>query len=253
MISLAVWFTGLILLALLLFRAFEARFVRNYPLFYAYVAFVFVKSSYLLLVYLAKPDQYGRFYWYIQLASDAFGCAVVWEVYRGALSRFPGAARMTRNVLLFIVVIALSKAIVETRNGMTWWTHATMVELERDLRGFQAGVLIGLVAIVALYRIPLGRNLWGMMSGYGLFISTNTVTLALRALFGDAFQDTWRYLQPTSYIAVLCLWCVALWSYTPAPASQTGLNVEQDYQFLTAAAKKGLLDARTYLWKAMRP
>jgi hypothetical protein len=249
MIYLAAWFVGLVLLATLMVRALRAGFVSAYSLFYVYVCFVFLTSSFLLVAYLQKSRSYSSFYWPIEAIGALLGCGVVWEIYRGALGRFPGAARMARNALLLILAIVLSRVIANVLDRAAWWPSATMIEVERDLRAAQAVVLIGLVLVLLLYRIPLGRNLWGMALGYGLLIGTNLITLALRAFFGQSFQTAWRYLQPISYLAVLATWCATLWSYHPAPQSATH-KIENDYALLAAVTRRSLLQVRSYLKRA---
>jgi hypothetical protein len=253
MLSLAVWLTTLVLEALLLLRASRGEFLGKYRLFYLYLGGVFLQSFSLLIIYLAKSKYYASLYWSAEFVSVVLGCGVVWEIYRGALGRFPGAARMARNVLLVVLLMVISRVLANSWNSTVWPPAGTVVELERDLRAVQSMVLIGLVLVVRFYRIPLGQNLWGMMLGYGLFIGTNVITLALGALLGNAFQTPWRYLGPLSYLAVLCIWSIALWSYKAAPVPGAELQVEQDYRFLAEQTKRGLLHARAYLIRAMRP
>ena len=252
MFSLAIWLTTLALEALVLLRALKQRFLREYRLFYVYMGCVFFQSFALLVVYLAKPMYYARLYWYVEFVGVALGCGVVWDIHRRALGRFQGAAQMARNILMFTLLLVFSKVLVDAWNGVFLWTTA-VVELERNLRAAQAAVLIGFLIIVAFYRIPLGQNLWGMMLGYGLLISSSVIILAFRIVLGDPFQTAWHYLQPLFYLTVLCIWCTTLWSYRIAPMPKAEPKIEQDFQLLAAATRKGLLQTRTYLARTMRP
>lgn len=253
MFSVGIWIAGLLLMTVVLGRACIANSVFKYPLFYGYLIFVLFTSAYLLLVYLMWPDEYGRLYWYIEFPGAVLGGAVVWEIYRKALGRFPGAARMARNALLFVFVLVISKTLTQLSARNVGWAWSDLVELERDLRGVQAALLIGLIAVMTLYRIPLGRNLWGMMLGYGMLISANVVTLTLRAFLGERFQQAWQYIQPLSFLSALAIWCAALWSYKSVAPMMTHTKIEQDYHALVEATTKGLLEARTQLRKAFRP
>ena len=192
MLSLGIWILGLALIGLVLARACAQRLVFAYPIFYTYLAFVLFTSLGLLFIYWRKYSEYSRYYWYVEFAGAALGCGVVWEIYRHALGRFPGAARMARNALLFTLALTVSKAIANASTGLGWWPTKTLVALERDLRTVQAAVLVGLAIIIASYAIPLGRNLWGMMAGYALLISTNVITLTLSEHLGSGFYTTWR-------------------------------------------------------------
>lgn len=253
MLSLGIWILGLALIGLVLARACAQRLVFAYPIFYTYLAFVLFTSLGLLFIYWRKHSEYSRYYWYVEFAGAALGCGVVWEIYRHALGRFPGAARMARNALLFTLALTVSKAIANASTGLGWWPTKTLVALERDLRTVQAAVLVGLAIIIASYAIPLGRNLWGMMAGYALLISTNVITLTLSEHLGSGFYTTWRYLQPLAYVTALSIWCATLWSYGPVPAGNENPRIEQDYQTLVQVTTKGFLHARTYLRKAFRP
>lgn len=253
MLTLVIWLVGLLLMVVQLGRAFIERIVFRYPLFYLYLSFVLLTSSCLLLIYLEKPTRYPALYWYIEFFGVALGCGVVWEIYRNALGRFPGAARLARNLLMLTLLLVLSSAIVGGFHGTIQWPHETTVALERDLRGVQGGALIGLVAIIGLYRIPLGSNLWGMIIGYGVLVSSNVITLSLRGLLGRGFETGWRYLQPISYLAVLGIWCAALWSYKPVLLPEVDHKIEQDYELLAERTSGALLEATTYLRRAFRP
>jgi hypothetical protein len=253
MFSLAVWLATLALESLLLYRAARCRFLAKYVLFYSYVGFVLCLSSVRLVIYCVEPTFYRSFYWHTQSLSVLVGCMVVWEIYRRALGRFPGAARMARNLLLLVLLVVVAKVLANTPNVLAGWLTGTTAELERNLRAVQAVMLMGLVAVIASYRIPLGRNLWGMLLGYGLFVGTSVINLTLRVLLGDSFQTAWQYLQPLLYLTVLCVWCVMLWSYQATPLPKTDPRIEHDYQLLAAATKKSLLRARAYLGRGMRP
>ena len=253
MFAFGVWLAGLALEAVLLFRAARAGFVRKYVTFYLYLSCVFFQSFSLLIIYFVEPRYYKPFYWYAEFLSVVFGYGVILGIYRQALCRYPGAARMARNMLLFILTMVSSKVLFDTWSGTLWWPSGTVVTLERDFRAVQAVLLIGLLVVIAIYRIPLGQNLWGMIFGYGLFISTSVMILALRVLFGRGFQAEWRYLQPLSYLIVLCIWCITLWSYKAVPVPNTESGIERDYQRVAAVTREGLHHARASLGRAIRP
>jgi len=252
MLSLAVWVITLALEAVLLLRALKGGCLRVYPMFYLYLAGVLIQSSSLLVIYYTTPRYYASCYWYAEFLSVGLGCGAVWEIYRKALGCFPGASRMANNVLGIVLVVAISKVLVSLWNSEAWSLARTTVELERNFRAVQAGLLIGLVIVIMFYRIPLGQNLSGILLGYGLFIGSNVMILATRALLGTAFQTAWHYLQPLTYFVVLCIWCTTLWSHKTAPTQKAEPKIEQDYELLSEATRKGLLQVRAHLARAIR-
>ena len=117
----------------------------------------------------------------------------------------------------------------------------------------QAALLFGLLGLLAYYAIPLGRNLKGIVYGYGLFLVSNLVALTLRGVVGQRFQEIWQYLQPSSYLAVLLAWCWTLWSYAPAPRPEHEPELENDYETLVAATKWRLRILRSRVWRGIQP
>jgi hypothetical protein len=250
--TLSIWFACVALEGLLLVRAWVSEWFREYPFFFAYLASVFMEDVFLLAVYLSNFRYYTPLYWYAEFFSLAIGCGVTWEIFRLVLRQYPGAGRMAHNALFFALVMVVTKALGDAwRDGVTW--PSTAVELERNLRAIQAVALIVLALLGVYYVIPMGRNVKGIFTGYGLFIATSVVTLTLRASLGNAFPSAWVFLQPLCYTAVLGIWSSSLWNYEPAPAPQLQPKMEEDYQSLALVTRKGLVQARAYLAKSMRP
>ena len=248
----SVWVLGVALESLLLMRAVASPWWRRYPLFFAYVASVFIQEVSLLVIFLFKFKYYASFYWYGEFISLFVGCGVSWEIFRLVLGRFPGAGRMARNVLLFVLIMVCTKGVVDACNGSAP-LPSTAIELERNLRAIQALSLIVLAVFTTYYAIPMGRNIKGIFVGYGLFIGTSVMTLTLLASLGETFQTVWVFLQPFCYAAVLGIWCTALWKYEDGQQLESQAKIEEDYQSLVLVARKGLLQARTFLSKGMRP
>lgn len=253
MLSSLVWVTGLVLESVLLVRALLGNFLKHYSLFYLYLSSVLLPSASLFAIYHLRPNFYSPAYWFTEFLNVVLGCALVWEVYKIALARYPGTARMARNVLAFLFILASTRIFVKAWNSPTWIPGKTLFEIERDLRIVQLALLAGLVVVFKCYAIPLGRNLKGVTYGYALFLGTSVINLTLRDDLGYRFQHFWKYMQPVCYLLVLGVWCLTLWSYGPIPEPTTEPQLEADYQSLLASTKKTVRSARSHVVKAMRP
>jgi len=253
MLSSLFWVTGLVLESILLVRALLGNSLKYYSLFYLYLISVLLPSACLFAIYHLWPNFYPPAYWFTQFLNILLGCALVWQVYKVALAQYPGAARMARNVLAFLFILAFTRIFVKAWNSPNWIPGRTTLETERDLRIVQLVLLIGLAGLFASYAIPLGRNLKGIIYGYGLFTATSVAHLTLRDYLGDSFQRAWQYIQPICYLAVLVVWCLTLWSYAPIPQPTTQPRLEADYESLIAATKSKVRSARSYVLRAMRP
>jgi hypothetical protein len=117
----------------------------------------------------------------------------------------------------------------------------------------QALALVALVGLFLLYSIPLGRNLRGVLLGYGFFISQMVIWLVLFSPGTEKFPIFWLNLLPGSYFVILVIWLTHLWSYAPNPEPRKAVQLEEQYQRVAAATSQRLREARGYLAKAVRP
>src|SRR2546429_9087120 len=103
---------------------------------------------------------------------------------------------MARNLLAFAFVLAFTKAIVETWKDPHWWLIAPTIDLERSLRMAQALAIVALVVLFLFYSIPFGRNLTGVLLGYGLFNGAGMSWFTFRFSFGGKFRPFWTRVHP---------------------------------------------------------
>src|SRR5437764_535244 len=82
------------LLGLLLFRAVAGATLKVYPLFYSYIAHVFVTTIIGLSVRWPDKGSYRVYYWVVQSISLLLGIGVTWEIHRRILNRYPGVRRL---------------------------------------------------------------------------------------------------------------------------------------------------------------
>jgi hypothetical protein len=251
-VSTLLWLAAISLEIAALARAVERRLLRRYKLFYFYLGVVLVRDLSLLCIYFLWPRFYSGAYWGSELLGIVAGCALVWEVYKLALARYAGALRVAHSLLLFVFIITFTRILVQVWNSSSWTPGATTLQTELDVRVVQAAMLLGLIALFAYYSIPLGRNLKGIVYGYGFFLVTSVIDLQLRDSLGPTFQRLWEYVQPACYLVVLGIWCFALWSYAPVP-EETEPRLEEHYQALRTRTRAGLSSARARIARGILP
>jgi hypothetical protein len=237
--------------AAILWRSFRASTIRRYPYFYTYIASTFA-SIVLPVIYLTDRPSYNRWYWPVQFATLVFGCGVILEIFQHVLSPYPGAARFGK-IATFLAFGALfcgaAIYLIFHREGNF---VTTGVELERNVRALQAVFLFVLLAIIFGYRIPIGRNVLGMMIGYGGYIGISLVSRAVEAYAAAWLRLVWIYVQPLSFQVSLLIWLVAMWSYHPNPAPNAAIPVEEDYELFAWRTRAALHSARAYLGRVTR-
>ncbi|MGH9705771.1 MAG: hypothetical protein ACRD5R_03340 [Candidatus Acidiferrales bacterium] len=199
------------------------------------------------------PSLYGLWYWSTQFLTLIVSCGIIIEISNHALEAYPGAERCSRYLVIALFAIIFGYVALQGLLSTHWSPAASNAELERDLRVVQALLLVSILFVVSYFRIALGKNLKGIILGYGLFLGTSVIILAIQSYAGKSFQSIWDVSQPISYLASLTFWTVALWSYQPNPEPDVPSALEADYRELALKTKGMLHLVRANLGKAARP
>jgi hypothetical protein len=245
-----IWWFGIALECTLLMRGWLGRWAPRYRVFYFYILFVLSQELLRFLAYQRSTTSYFHTYWITEFLGVLAGCGIVFETYKAGLSAYPGVARMARNLLIVIFVLTFTKAFVDSSSDPRWWLAASTMELERDARVVQAVAIAALIGLFTIYAVPFGRNLRGIVFGYGIYVAISIATLRFAAFRGSQFSSFWQYLVPASFLFTLVFWVAHLWSFQPQPAPAATARLEHDYQKVAAATRRRLQEARGYLGKA---
>ena len=253
MLTQILWWTSNALIALLLVRAVRGKFFTKYLIFFLYLGHVLLFDLLRFYFYVFIPEAFRDFYWNTQFISLAVGYCVIWEIYRQVLAGYKGTARIAGLAVSTIFVVVMARVLSNMLSGPVWTTAETVGELERNLRTIQAFLIMAVLGLVAYYGTPIGRNLRGIILGYGWFIATSVVHLTLRDHIGDQFQQLWQYIQSTAYFVSLLIWTATLWSYQPNPKPEREIEIEHDYDLFSRRTAHAIKSARAYIVRTIRP
>ena len=254
MLTQTLWWFGIGLIVCILARAIKGGFFKKYLVFYVYLSYVLSLTlfKFYLYVFRFRPGSYRTFYWYTEFLSVAIGYCVIWEVYGHALSAYPGTLRMARRLVIAIFVMVAARAFANSLAGPIWGSAETVLDLERNLRTVQAVLLLVIVAVVTYYMIPIGQNLRGIILGYGFFIGTLVINNTLWSTLGDTYQKWLQYSQTITWLITSLIWSAMLWSYHPNPTPESAIEIERDYERLSARTAQNLAKVRGYLLGTVR-
>ena len=252
MLAISLLSLGTILGVILLLRGWQTGNLTKFPFFYAYIFSAFLASIIADFLLLTYPKAYRPFYWPAQFATLFLGCGIVLEIFGHVLSVYPGARRFARAVCGIVFCAIFSVELLYPHGRIP---AVARIELERNVRTAQIIFFVAIVSVILHYRIPLAGAIRGMLHGYGLYLGTSLVTLALRyydgANGGGRWDDVWRFIQPTSFDVSLLIWTVALWRYSPNSAA-SGTTPDADYQSFAASTRKTLGAAWSHLGRSVR-
>ena len=130
-----------------------------------------------------------------------------------------------------------AKALANPFGGLFPWLSQSTVKLEMNLRIVQALAIVTLVSLFLWYAIPFGRNLKGILYGYGLFIAVSVVQFTVWYYSWGNIRLWWSDAQAAAYILVLGLWVNALWAVHPVPEAKSTIQLENDYEALVASTR----------------
>jgi hypothetical protein len=243
----SITFLGVALDAVVLLRGLVARMITRYPFFYFYAASILLGS-----ILVITPGIYPKGYWQAQLLTLMAGYGILLEILNHVFEPYPGAEKFARVVVVGVFVIIAGFSVLYPLMT-TGSSTGTMIEFERDLRTVQAIFICALLGVISYYGIAIGRNMKGIISGYGFYIVTSLVTLATRSYEGMVFDHVWKFIQPVSFDLTLAIWTIAMWSDSPNPVPEPRISLDTDYEAVVARTRSLFGTLRAYLVKAGRP
>jgi hypothetical protein len=235
-----VGYAGLLLEVVILARSIQTKLYAKYSLFYAYLASVLGASLFLYIAAVTtSPSRYPKVFWDTELITMALGCGVIVEISRHVFADHPSLDRFARWIAIIVFGAIFLVFAIHALFLPHWKPAANPADLERDLRIAQAIALLTIVSLTGYYGIEIGKNMKGMILGFGVYVGASIITLTLRLFIGIRFSPIWRFVGPFSYIAALAIWLAALWSYQPVPAKAQQLT-DADYRGLAGRTRRAL-------------
>jgi len=221
LMALATWWSAMLLESLLLLRALQNGLLSKCLFFYTYVAAVWLSDVLLYGVYRLSSTSYSKWNQPLSLFDLVLAMGITLEVLEHAIPGVRGTegvgkvGSIGRRIVwgtMFCQFVICGLIV----SGV-WRIRLTNIEIERDMVAIQALFLLVFLEVVFYYAIPLSGNLTGIILGYGLCLSASLVILTLRIYIGPAFNATWEFAQPFSYLLSLGIWLFTLWNADADP------------------------------------
>jgi len=248
-----IWWACIALETLLLIRAARTKLLKRFPVFYSYICCVLLIDLLAIPILKMSPSVYLLFYWSAEFLTAVLGYGVIVEIYNLSLKKYPGVARFVRVLLLFIFLAVGLKVSVNLFGNTGIALPFAIGDLERTLRQMQALLLCCLLALFVYYKIPVNKNLRGLIFGYSLFIGANVILVTFITHPSTGLAAKMRDIEPAFYAISLLIWTAALWTSSPEPVLQGAQGIERDYEYLARETRTMLLRARAQLMRATRP
>jgi hypothetical protein len=232
-----VWLGGLLIEGIILVRSVLGRSFAKYPLFFLYIASVLAGSMALYVIAIVRPSQHGL-YWPKQYVTLFLGCGVIFEVSRHVFAQRVTLDRVARWTMLVTFGAIFLSVAIQAFFLPHWNVTTNTADLERDLRIAQAIVLMTILFLTGYYGIGIGKNIRGMILGFGIYVGASVFSLTLRLFVGTRFDRAFGVIQNTAYFLALAVWMVALWSYDSEPTEKPPSSSGGEYQLLAGRTQE---------------
>jgi hypothetical protein len=215
--SLVLWIIGIVLEATLLLRGRKGGLFHRFPLFYSYVAYYFSASLVRFLIYRLRPEFHATAYWFCYLITLLAEFAVLLEISDHIFAPYPVIRMLGR--LITVMICSLFFAFYVLPSFLQGQSRSALL-LDFSLRTSltKAAIITVLVAIARFYRLQLGRNVAGLMAGFGFYLAVYMVNFAAAETFGKSiYADVFRFITPLGSVVCLAVWTATMWGFQTVP------------------------------------
>ncbi len=203
--------------AALVIRAIEGGFLTHFRLFYSYLVFVFIWTAVTWATSFFRPESYASLYWIYFTIMLLVEFAVLVEISDHVFKPYPAVRQLGRFISIFVAAIFFSLYILSSL-GRPKTSSEAILDLAKRASLTKAVIITAILLSAYYYRLPLGRNISGMMLGFALYLSVCVANFAAAAEFGkNLYAHLLSFLFPLSYTLCLLLWTIAMWRYEPVP------------------------------------
>ena len=202
-------------------RARQGRYLSKFPLLYSYMGYVLGGSVLTMPVYFFAPKLYPSVYWFFYLIMIFVEFAVLTEGSDHMFSTYelirPLGRLLAGGLCLVFSLVYIIPALTYHRPS-----SAAFIDLYMRVSLTKAILIVVLLAAAHMYRVPVGKNISGMMLGFALFLSANIANAALAEGYGPrAYAKLFTLVEPLGFISALTIWTVAFWRYEPVLPAQS--------------------------------
>jgi hypothetical protein len=215
LIKQALYFTPLLLQAIIVWRMTVSGSRRNFPRFYAYMLFQAANLVVAQLFLNFGSDAQYFYYWSAQtLVGAALSFLVIYEVFGSvfrpydALRDFAGV--MFRWAALVLVIVALVQALSTPGNESNRLIVGLLI-MQRSISVIACGLLLFLLLFSRNLGLDWRHQVFGLALGFGLAYGIELGLITFRILFGCSYE-TYNLWMILNWNAALSLWTYYMFS-----------------------------------------
>ena len=212
------WLCGMLLQMGILWQMRRRGLHRDFRFFFFYIGFILVKDLLLTAIYAFAHPAYIWAYWFGEAAAIALSLMVLEEVVCNALRPFENLRRIGMGIFVVAALVAIGAAAAsalapgEDKNALA----VAILVMLRGVRVLQVILLLSLIALSSVLRISWRDQGFGIMLGFGVFVSLELAVVAVRAYAGESAEALLRIMSPASFLGAQLVWAYYATRSVPA-------------------------------------
>ncbi len=231
-------------------RAVQGGILFRLWLFYSYLIYCLSTGVVTIGVYYLAPGSYASVYWFVFLTTVIAEFAVLAQVADCIFAPYPAIHQVGRfltvSVCVMFIALYVGPSLLEPRPS-----DVAILNLVLRSSVAKAAMVIVLLGVARYFRIPLGKNIAGIMMGFSVYLALNTANFALaetygRSQYSQTFATVWALTQTLTF----SVWAVALWQ--PQPDLLSNREVPRDHEGVPEPLSRQLGRFNTTLTRLFR-
>ncbi len=215
--SISLWIVSWVLEGTILFRLRKPEFLSSFPFFFSYVMYLLLASLAKFVIYWIRPQWYATSYWFGLLIGLLAEFAVLVEISDHMFKPFPAIQKLGRLVntsisTVFLLVYVIPSFLKPRPSSAAFIDFALRVSVIKGL------IIASLVTVVRWYRLPVTKNVVGLMLGFATYLGVYIANLAAALGAGKTlYADTFRLILPLGSTLCIAVWAISMWRFEPLP------------------------------------
>src|SRR5688572_7944830 len=210
-ITATLWYLTTMLHIILVFLLVRRRTYRELPIFCTLVVAATICGA-VMQVYSAKEwaMAYYYFYWISRVTQLVLGVALIHELLRQMLYGYDGIRTVAATTYWVAVVLLLGGAALTAANlpNRAWDDTLTrmLFVLERSLLFIQAGLIVVLFSLVALFGLQWRKLVFGVAFGFGIYAAFKLLLFTAYSYLGQDYYGPYVVILMANGLVPLAVW-----------------------------------------------
>jgi hypothetical protein len=182
---------------------------KEFPLFFAFVAFQIADFAIGFLTYHRSQQQYFYAYWTLAALEIGLGIGVLHEVFTAVFRPFTDLRELGGVLFRWAALVLTAAALLMAASSGSlpgWRIVGVILNGVRSIEVMQCGLVLLMLICSAYLGITLRHRIFGIALGFGVTAAVDLMVVAVFANFGPQSQTFFQLSRMVAYNLSALLW-----------------------------------------------